>query len=72
MAGGGNFMHRVISYVVNEFVVSGLANSPTFQRFAVRSSKRMEDLSNIAAKKKQELAEQMKDLSKNFESFKNQ
>ncbi|KAJ6746935.1 hypothetical protein OIU74_029411, partial [Salix koriyanagi] len=23
---GGNFMHRVLSYVVNELVVDGLAN----------------------------------------------
>ncbi|KAJ6331513.1 hypothetical protein OIU76_009985, partial [Salix suchowensis] len=23
---GGNFMHRVLSYVVNELVVNGLAN----------------------------------------------
>ncbi|KAG5253385.1 UvrABC system protein [Salix suchowensis] len=66
---GGNFMHRVISYVVNELVVNSLANSPAFQRFAVRSSRRIDDISNMAAKKKQELAEQ---VSKNFESFKNQ
>ncbi|KAA8517773.1 hypothetical protein F0562_015266 [Nyssa sinensis] len=72
MAGGGNFMHRVISYVVNELVVNGLANSPAFQRFAVRTSKRIEDISSKAAQKKQELAEQMKDLSKNLESYKNQ
>ncbi|KAJ9180558.1 hypothetical protein P3X46_008782 [Hevea brasiliensis] len=69
---GGNFMHRVISYVVNELVVNGLANSPAFQRFAVRTSRKIEDISNIAEKKRQELAEQMKDFSKNMESFKNQ
>ncbi|KAK9291065.1 hypothetical protein L1049_009251 [Liquidambar formosana] len=69
---GGNFMHRVVSYVVNELIVNSLANSPSFQRFAVRTSKRMEDISTMAAQKKQELAEQVKDLSKNFESFKNQ
>ncbi|KAI8014116.1 hypothetical protein LOK49_LG05G00210 [Camellia lanceoleosa] len=69
---GGNFMHRVISYLVNEVVVDGLANSPAFQRFAVRTSKRIENISNTAAQKKQELADQMKDLSKNFENFKNQ
>ncbi|KAG9147918.1 hypothetical protein Leryth_003514 [Lithospermum erythrorhizon] len=70
MAGGGNFMHRVISYVANELIVNGLANSPAFQRFAVRTSKRMEDLSSIAAQKKKEIAEQIKDLSKNIESKK--
>ncbi|XP_034693102.1 uncharacterized protein LOC117919910 [Vitis riparia] len=69
---GGNFMHRVISYVVNEVLVNGLANSPAFQRFAVRTSRRMEDISNKAAQKRQELAEQVKELSKNFESPKNQ
>ncbi|KAG6744261.1 hypothetical protein POTOM_052977 [Populus tomentosa] len=88
---GGNFMHRVLSYVVNELVVNSLANSectanyqftverstrqthfPAFQRFAVRTSRRIDDISNTAAKKKKELAEQVKDLSKNFESFKNQ
>ena len=69
---GGNFMHRVISYVVNEVLVNSLANSPAFQRFAVRTSRRMEDISNKAAQKRQELAEQVKELSKNFESPKNQ
>ncbi|KAK7339905.1 hypothetical protein VNO77_20591 [Canavalia gladiata] len=72
MAGGANFMHRIISYVVNEVVVNGLANSPAFQRFAVRTSKRMEDISNKAVQKKQELAEQIKENIKNMESFKNQ
>ncbi|XP_044474015.1 uncharacterized protein LOC123202256 [Mangifera indica] len=65
---GGNFMHRVMSYLVNEIVVNGLANSPAFQRFAVRTSKRIEDISNKAVQKRQELTEQMKDFSKNFES----
>ena len=65
-------MHRVISYVVNEVVVNGLANSPAFQRFAVRTSKRIEEISSKAVQKRQELAEQVKDLSKNFENFKNQ
>lgn len=60
-------MHRVISYVVNEVIVNGLANSPAFQRFAVRTSRRIEDISSKAAQKREELAEQMKDFSKNFE-----
>ncbi|XP_039013037.1 uncharacterized protein LOC120142400 [Hibiscus syriacus] len=64
---GGNFMHRVISYVVNELVVDRLANSHAFQRFAVRTSKKIEDISSIAAKKREELAEQMKEISKNME-----
>ncbi|GMN40358.1 hypothetical protein TIFTF001_009585 [Ficus carica] len=95
---GGNFMHRVVSYLVNELLVNSLANrllslatgifcsqvarsleakeshtfGPAFQRFAVRTSKRIDDISTIAVKKRQELAEQMKDLSKNFESNKYQ
>ncbi|XP_022145531.1 uncharacterized protein LOC111014959 [Momordica charantia] len=69
---GGNFINRVVSYLVNELLVDSLANSRSFQRFAVRTSKQIEDISNKAAQKKQELAEQVKDLSKNFESFKNQ
>ncbi|KAL8504782.1 hypothetical protein ACS0TY_016099 [Phlomoides rotata] len=72
MAGGGNFIHRVLSYVANEVIVNGLANSPKFQRFAVRTSRKMDELSDIAAQKKKELTEQLKDASKNFEQFKNQ
>nr|ACU19164.1 unknown [Glycine max] len=72
MAGGANFVQRVLSYVVNEVVVNGLANSPAFQRFAVRTSKRIGDISNKAVQKRQELAEQIKDISKNMESFKSQ
>ncbi|KAM3205152.1 putative protein isoform X1 [Capsicum annuum] len=72
MAGGGNFIHRVISYVANELIVNGLSNSASFQRFAVRTNRRMEDLSKLAQQKRQEIADQVKDVSKNFESFKNQ
>lgn len=63
-------MNRVVSYLVNEVLVNSLANSRAFQRFAVRTSKRIEDISSIAAKKKEQLAEQMKDLSRNMDSFK--
>ncbi|KAK4418903.1 hypothetical protein Salat_2303100 [Sesamum alatum] len=63
MAGGGNFVHRVVSYVANELIVNGLANSPRFQRFAVRTSKKLEDCSD---QKKKEIAEQLKDASKNL------
>ncbi|GKV06044.1 hypothetical protein SLEP1_g17978 [Rubroshorea leprosula] len=65
---GGNFMHRVISYVVNEVVVNGLANSPAFQRFAVRTSKQIEDISTKAAQKKEQIIETMKDLSEDIKS----
>ncbi|KAL5721006.1 AMP deaminase [Ranunculus cassubicifolius] len=63
MAGGG-FMARVLHYVINEALVNGLANSPTFQRFAVRTSKRIENVTNIVAKSKDKLAEQMEEMAK--------
>ncbi|KAL3732390.1 hypothetical protein ACJRO7_029109 [Eucalyptus globulus] len=68
---GGNFLHRVISYVANEIVVNGLANSPAFQRFAVRTSKRLEEVSNMAAQKRREIADKVKDLSEEIESRRN-
>ncbi|RYR61879.1 hypothetical protein Ahy_A04g019122 isoform C [Arachis hypogaea] len=44
---------------------------PAFQRFAVRTSKQIENISKQAVQKRQELAEQIKDISKNMEdSFK--
>lgn len=53
--------------LIFEFI---LVFSKSFQRFAVRTSKQMDEISNLAAKKKEQLAEQMKDISKNFDSFK--
>ncbi|KAI0524647.1 hypothetical protein KFK09_004024 [Dendrobium nobile] len=69
---GGNFVGRIIGYVVNELVVEGLANNPTFQRFAVRTSKTLQDLSIKAEQTKQEVAEQIKEASRNFDAFKRQ
>ncbi|CAN0879693.1 hypothetical protein LINGRAHAP2_LOCUS13222 [Linum grandiflorum] len=68
MAGGGNFIHRAVSYLVNELIVNSLANSPAFQRFAVRTSKRLEEATILAAKKQKELAERMKDVTDNFKN----
>uniref|UniRef100_A0A1J3JUA8 Uncharacterized protein n=2 Tax=Noccaea caerulescens TaxID=107243 RepID=A0A1J3JUA8_NOCCA len=70
MAGGGNFIARVISYVANEVIVNGLANSHAFQRFAVRTSKRIENISKLAEESKQKVAQHMEELSKNTDSFK--
>jgi hypothetical protein len=39
------FFQRVANYVVNEVVVKGLANSKTFQKFAVRTNKQYQDFS---------------------------
>ncbi|XP_013723511.3 uncharacterized protein LOC106427326 isoform X1 [Brassica napus] len=70
MAGGGNFIGRVISYVANELIVNGLSNSHAFQRFAVRTSKRIENISKMAAESKEKVAQHMEELSKNSDTFK--
>ncbi|KAG5582308.1 hypothetical protein H5410_052935 [Solanum commersonii] len=61
MAGGGNFLQRVISYVANELIVNGLANYQNFQRFAVRTSTRIDDISKMAV---QTTSKRIDDLSK--------
>ena len=33
----GQFIQRLINHVANEIIIKGLANSRTFQRFAVRT-----------------------------------
>ena len=43
------FFQRVASYVANEIVIKGLANSRTFQRFAVRTNKQYEDFTKQGA-----------------------
>ncbi|EMS68145.1 hypothetical protein TRIUR3_27422 [Triticum urartu] len=60
MAGGGIFS-RALSYVVNEFLVEGLANNRAFQRFAVRTNRTLEDLSSKAKQAREEISEQFKD-----------
>ncbi|KMZ72645.1 hypothetical protein ZOSMA_160G00190 [Zostera marina] len=67
---GGNFLARAISYVVNEIVVEGLANNHSFQRFAVRTSKALEEVSTKVVQAKQEIAQQVKDMNKNSDMFK--
>ncbi|CAO2820126.1 unnamed protein product [Amaranthus hypochondriacus] len=64
---GGNFMGRLMSYVINELLVNSLANSHAFQRFAVRTSKKIENISKIAQEKKVDMSEQLKDFSKKVE-----
>ncbi|KAJ4798887.1 UvrABC system C protein [Rhynchospora pubera] len=67
---GGNFLGRVMSYIVNEIVVEGLANNRSFQRFAVKTNKTIQELSNKAAQAKEEILEQVKEASRNSDSFK--
>ncbi|KAF3960882.1 hypothetical protein CMV_014446 [Castanea mollissima] len=69
---GGNIFGRAMSYVLNELVVDRLANSHAFQRFAVRTSKSIDEMINKAASKQRDVTEQVKEFSKNFESYKNQ
>ncbi len=56
------FFQRVANYVANEIIVKGLANSRTFQKFAVRTSKQYDDLIKQSAdqlnKTLEELAKQ--------------
>ncbi|EEC77604.1 hypothetical protein OsI_16574 [Oryza sativa Indica Group] len=100
MAGGGNLFGRVLSYVVNEFIVEGLANNfcviiwslgkinvlifpvdlflgsyflcftiRTFQRFAVRTNKSLENLSSKAKEVREELSEQWRNSRGNDDHF---
>ncbi|CAI5988447.1 unnamed protein product [Closterium sp. NIES-64] len=68
MVAGGPWLQRVIQYVANELIVDRLANSPTFQRFAVRSNKKLQELaqkgrSQIRVAQRQSLMEQVKEFS---------
>ena len=38
------FISRVVNYVANEVIVKGLANSRTFQKFAVRTNQQYQEL----------------------------
>ncbi|KAF3329486.1 hypothetical protein FCM35_KLT04817 [Carex littledalei] len=67
---GGNFLGRLLSYVVNEIVVEGLANNQSFQRFAVRTNKAINEMSNKAAQAKEGILEQVKEASRNKDAFK--
>lgn len=41
------FIRRVADYIANEVLVKGLANSKTFQRFAVRTNKNLQDIERV-------------------------
>jgi hypothetical protein len=38
------FVQRIANYVANEIIIKGLANSKAFQRFAVRSDSKIQEL----------------------------
>ena len=56
------FITRVVNYVANEIIVKGLANSRTFQKFAVRTNKQYEELNKHGVDK---IAKTVEDLAKN-------
>ena len=55
------FFQRVANYVANEIIVKGLANSRTFQRFAVRTNKQYEDLTK---KGTEQMSKTLDDIAK--------
>jgi hypothetical protein len=55
------FVQRIANYVANEIIIKGLANSKTFQKFAVRTNKQYEDLHKQGTAK---LTETFEDLAK--------
>ena len=55
------FIQRVVNYVANEIIVKGLANSRTFQRFAVRTNQQYEELNKQGTEK---IARTIEDLAK--------
>lgn len=61
-----SFFGKVFSYVFNEALVNTLANSRVFQRFAVRSSRVIEDLHSKGSTHTERLSNQASDFSKVF------
>lgn len=53
------FFQRVANYVANEVIIKGLANSRTFQRFAVRTNKQYEDLTKQGAEQLNQTLEEL-------------
>ncbi|KAF6989478.1 hypothetical protein CFC21_006811 [Triticum aestivum] len=68
--GGGGIFNRALGYVVNEFLVQGLANNRAFQRFAVRTSKTFENLSSGVKQVREEVSEQIRDPRGHDNGFK--
>ena len=52
------FIQRVINHVANEIIIKGLANSRTFQRFAVRTDKAYQDYSKQGAETFEKMAQE--------------
>ncbi|KAL6651012.1 hypothetical protein ACP70R_009937 [Stipagrostis hirtigluma subsp. patula] len=67
---GGNMFGRVLSYLLNEFLVEGLANNRAFQRFAVKTNRTLENLSSKAKEVREGLSEQMREARGHDDHFK--
>mmetsp|Transcript_9736 Transcript_9736/g.20514 ORF Transcript_9736/g.20514 Transcript_9736/m.20514 type:complete len:113 (-) Transcript_9736:5-343(-) len=52
-----NIIARIAQWLANELIVKGLANNPSFQRFAQRTHARTQEIANKAVKTSQELAQ---------------
>uniref|UniRef100_A0A0D9W6Y5 Uncharacterized protein n=1 Tax=Leersia perrieri TaxID=77586 RepID=A0A0D9W6Y5_9ORYZ len=66
---GGNLFARALSYVVNEFIVEGLANNRAFQRFAVRTNRSLESLSSKVKEARKDLSEQWREARGHDDQF---
>jgi hypothetical protein len=53
------FFQRVANYVANEVIIKGLANSRTFQKFAVRTNKQYEDATKQGTEQLSKTLEEM-------------
>ncbi|KAK3144307.1 hypothetical protein QOZ80_4AG0311300 [Eleusine coracana subsp. coracana] len=67
---GGNLFARALSYVVNEFIVEGLANNRAFQRFAVKTNRTLESFSSKVKEVREEVSEQIRDARGHDDHFK--
>ncbi|WVZ86342.1 hypothetical protein U9M48_033140 [Paspalum notatum var. saurae] len=67
---GGNLFGRALSYVVNEFIVEGLANNRAFQRLAVKTNRTLESVKSKAKEVTEELSEQIKEARGQNDHFK--
>lgn len=61
-----SFFQRIASHFLNQVLVDGLANSRTFQRFAISSNAKMQDIAKKSADAKkvfnEELTKGMKEV----------
>ena len=59
------FIQRVANYVANEVIIKGLANSKTFQKFAVRTDQQLKDVQKMGS---EQINKTVEELSKSASS----